>query len=174
MEGWLKKSNFSKLGESKIQSLVRIEAARMQATLFMPLGIKNYSQWFKGESNKASNALSHDDDWDNKELTNISRTFCPSQIPSHFKIVPLPNKITSWLIELLQKLPVNLQYNEVHTQSKLGRGRDGASITNASGMMTSSLNPSPDINGLKSLEPLPWLYTKDGFQDQLMTNWFKA
>jgi hypothetical protein len=28
-EGWLKKSNFSKLGESKIQSSVRIKAARM-------------------------------------------------------------------------------------------------------------------------------------------------
>ena len=43
-EGWLRKSNFSELGESKLQALVRIEAARMQATLFMSLGIKNYSQ----------------------------------------------------------------------------------------------------------------------------------
>ena len=43
-EGWLKKSNFSKLGENKIQSSVRIEAARMQAPIFMSLGIKNFSQ----------------------------------------------------------------------------------------------------------------------------------
>ncbi len=173
-EGWLKKSNFGKLGESKIQSSVRIEEAQMQATLFMSLGIKNYSQWFKEESNKVSDALSRDDDRDDKELTNIFWTFCPSQIPSHFQIVLLPNKITSWLIALLQKLPVNLQYNEVHMQSKLGHGSNGASIAKALGMMTSSLNPSPDINGLKSLEPLLWLYAKDGFQDQLMTNWFKA
>jgi hypothetical protein len=71
VQGWLKKSNFSKLGESKIQSLVRIEAAQMQAKLFMSLGIKNYSQWFKGESNKVSDTLARDDDWDDEELTNI-------------------------------------------------------------------------------------------------------
>jgi hypothetical protein len=70
-EGWLKKSNFSELGKSKIQSSVRIEAARMQATLFMSLGIKNYSQWFKGKSNEVSNALSSNDDRNAKELINI-------------------------------------------------------------------------------------------------------
>jgi hypothetical protein len=70
-EGWLKKSNFSKLEESKIQSSVRIKASQMQATLFMSLGIMNYSQWFKRESNKVSDALSRDDDQDDEELTNI-------------------------------------------------------------------------------------------------------
>ncbi len=70
-EGWLKKSNFSKLGENKIQSLFRIKAARMQAMLFVSLEIKNYSQWFKGELNKVSDALSCNDNRDDKELTNI-------------------------------------------------------------------------------------------------------
>ncbi len=114
-EGWLNKSNFSKLGKSKIQSLVRIEAAQMQATLFMSLGIKNYSQWFKAGSDEVSDALSCNDDWDDKELINIFHAFCPSQIPSHFRIVPLPRKITSWLIALLQKLPVSQQCNKVDT-----------------------------------------------------------
>ncbi len=173
-EGWLKKLNFSELGKSKIQSLVRIEAAQMQATLFMSLGIKNYSQWFKGESNEVSNALSHDDNWDNKELINIFCAFCPSQIPSHFIIVPLPSKITSWLIALPQKLPMNQQFNKVHMRSKLGRGNNGASTTNALGTMTSSSNISQDINKSKSSEPLPWLCKKDGFWDQLMTDWLKA
>jgi hypothetical protein len=146
----------------------------MQATLFMSLGIKNYSQSFKGESNEVSNALSPDDDQDNKELINIFHAFCPSQIPNQFRIVPLPRKITSWLIALLQKLPVNQQFNEVHTRSKLGHGNDGASTTNALGTTTSSSNISHDINKSKSLEPLPWLCKKDGFWDQLMTNWLKA
>ncbi len=70
-EGWLKKLNFSELSKSKIQFLVRIEAAQMEATLFMSLGIKNYSQWFKGESNEVSDALSRDDNRDDKELINI-------------------------------------------------------------------------------------------------------
>jgi hypothetical protein len=146
----------------------------MQATLFMSLGIKNYIQWFKGESDEVSNTLSHDNDRDDKELINIFCAFCPSQTPSHFRIVPLPSKITSWLIALLQKLPVNHQFNEVHMQSKLGHGNDGVSTTNALGTMTSSSNISHDINKSKSLEPLRWLCEKDGFWDQVMTNWLKA
>jgi hypothetical protein len=146
----------------------------MQATLLMSLGIKNYSQWFKGESNEVSNALSRDNNRDDEELINIFCAFCHSQIPSHFRIVPLPSKITSWLIALLQKLPVNQQFNEVHTQSKLGRGNNGASTTNALGTTTSSSNISHNINVSKSSEPLPWLCKKDGFWDQLMTDWLKA
>ena len=146
----------------------------MQATLFMSLGIKNYSQRFKEELNEVSDTLSHDDDRDDKELINFFCAFCPSQIASHFRIVPLPSKITSWLIALLQKLPVNQQFNEVHTQSKLGRGNNGASTTNALGTTTSSSNISHNINVSKSSEPLPWLCKKDGFWDQLMTDWLKA
>jgi hypothetical protein len=146
----------------------------MQATPFMSLGIKNYSQWFKGESNEVSDTLSCNDDRDDKELINFFCAFCPSQIASHFRIVPLPSKITSWLIVLLQKLPVNQQFNEVHRRSKLGRGNDGASTTNALGTTTSSSNISHNINESKSSEPLPWLCKKDSFQDQLMTNWLNA
>jgi hypothetical protein len=40
--------------------------------------------------------------------------------------------------------------------------------------MTLSSNISHNINKSKSLEPLPWLYEKDGFWDQLMTGWLKA
>ncbi len=59
-------------------------------------------------------------------------------------------------------------------QSKLGHGNDGASTTNALGTTTSSSNILHDINKSKSLEPLPWLCKKDGFRDQLMTDWLKA
>jgi hypothetical protein len=127
--GWIRKSNFSELGESKLQASVRIEAARMHATLFMSLGIKNYSQWFKGESNNVSDSHSRDDDWTDEELIKIFHSSCPSQIPNHFEIVTLPNKIISWLTALLRKLPVNQQYREVHTRSKLWRGNVGASTT---------------------------------------------
>jgi hypothetical protein len=110
-----KKSNFSKLGESKIQSLVRIEAAQMQARLLISCGIRNYSQWFQRELNEVSDALSRDNDQDDKESTHIFQTCCPSQIPEHFTIVPLPNKISLWLIALLQKLPEKHHFNEIHT-----------------------------------------------------------
>jgi hypothetical protein len=47
-KGWLKESNFSELGENPIQALVRIKAARMQATLFLKRGLKSYSQMVQG------------------------------------------------------------------------------------------------------------------------------
>ncbi len=78
------------------------------------------------------------------------------------------------MITLLQKLPVNQQFGKVHTRNKLGRGNDGASTTNALRTMTSSSNISQEINESKSSVPLPWLCKKDGFQDQLMTDWLKA
>ena len=146
----------------------------MQATLFMSIGIKNYSQWFRGKLNDVSDSLFQDNNWTDDELINIYCTSCPSQIPSHFKMVLLPNKITSWLTALLRKLPVNQQYNEVHTRSKLWRGNVGASTMVALEMTTSSLNLSPSISESKSWEHLPWLSGKDGLWDQLSTDWLKA
>ena len=146
----------------------------MQATLFMSLGIKNYSQWFRGDLNDVSDSLAQDNDRTDKKLINIYCSLSPSQIPSHFKIVPLPNKITSWLTALLQKLSANQQYNKVYTQSKLWRGNVGASTTIESETMTSSSNLCPSINKSKSFEPLPWPFKKDGFWDQLMTDWLKT
>ncbi len=100
--------------------------------------------------------------------------YYPSQIPNHFKIVPLPNKITSWLIALMHKLPMNQQFKETHPRSKLGHGEDGEGTTKSSEMATSSSNPSPDTSKSSLLELLPWLCVKDSFQDQRMINWLKA
>ncbi len=82
------KSNFSELCECPLQASVRIEAVQMQATLFLSLGIKCYSQWFEGERNHLSDILSHDDDRSDNELTNNAiKSFCPSQVHCHFKII---------------------------------------------------------------------------------------
>ncbi len=91
----------------------------------MSLGIKCYSQWFAGERNQVSDALSHDDDRSNKELTNMIKSFCPSQVPSHFEILQLPKEIILWLTALLLKLPVSMQLSKVHMRSKIGRGDGG-------------------------------------------------
>jgi hypothetical protein len=61
--------------------------------LFISLGIKPYSQWFKGTSNKVSDVLSRNNIRDNKELTIFVFTArhrfqvilkeytCPTKIP---------------------------------------------------------------------------------------------
>ena len=50
-EGWLKLSNFSKLGEDPIQAKVRTEVCRSDAKRKLKFGVKDYSQWFPGEHN---------------------------------------------------------------------------------------------------------------------------
>jgi hypothetical protein len=113
----------------------------------MSLGLKSYSQWFKGKRNEVADALSWDDTRSEEDLTNTFSTFCKSQI-LNFKILPLPKEITSWLTVLLIKLPVNPQYNEEHRQSKLGNGNDGGNITSSLETTTYSLNHLHDINKL--------------------------
>ena len=130
----------------------------------MPLGLKSYSQWFEGKRNKVSDALSRNNNRSNDELTLIIKLSCPTQVPSHFEIQKLPNKIISWLTALLLKLPAKEQVREAHTRSKLSCGAAGRNISNPLvSRTTSTLNNSHKSNGTHSSEHLPWLSGKRGF-----------
>ena len=174
-EGWSYKTNFKEDGEEPIQATVRLEVARDHAHRLMENAIKDYSQWFPGRDNDVSDALSRDDDRDDEELINVLKTFVPSQLPIHFRIVPLPNEIVSWLTSLLQRLPVKKQLQEKHTRTKLGRGVVGVNIANQSEShaidTSTTLRSHSESN---SSEPFPWLCVEDVFQDDLMIPWLKA
>ena len=75
--------------------------------------------------NDVLDALSREDDRNDDEIINIFCSFTPLQIPDYFKIVMLPIKISSSLISLLQRLTVKEQLLEIHTHTKLGRGKSG-------------------------------------------------
>ncbi len=122
-EGWMQKSNFEKSGKDPIQVSVCADAARHHAKLFMDANIKGYSQWFAGKLNNVTNTLSWDWHSNKKELTSILCLHFPQQMPMHFKISPLPSKISSWLILLLQRLPANKQLREEHTTTNLALER---------------------------------------------------
>ena len=175
--GWLCKTNFSEstdVDADPVQSSVRIETARLHTTLFLDTGIKEYSPWFPGRENNVADALSRNFDRSDDDLTQILRNTCPSQLPQHFQIVQLPNEISSWLTSLLQKLPVKEQLREAHTRTKLGRGDDSPCTSPPLDLATTcTLSPSPDPNGTKSLEPLPWLSGKDDTREKLMTPWLR-
>jgi hypothetical protein len=133
------------------------------------------SQWFRGANNNVADALSRDDDRSDDELTNILRTHCYSQLPQHFKIVPLPNKITSWLTSLLLWLPVKQQLEEDHSRTKLGCGNGSQSTATALDFnATPSLTGCQDSTRLKLWVHLPWLFAKDDYQEQLMLPWLTA
>ena len=97
-----------------------------------------------------TDALSRNDDRTDEELTKILCSHCPSQVPEHFRIVPLPNKITLWLTLLLLWLPVKPGLVEEHTKTMLGCGTATLTIATASdsediiSLMTSPDNREPN------------------------------
>jgi hypothetical protein len=170
-EGWTQKTNF-KEDVHKIQASIQIEVARVHALRFMTANIREYSQWFPGSKNQVANVLSCDWDRTNNILNHIRFTHVPSQVPNSFKIVPLPNKISSYVTSLLLRLPVQPQYNKEHTPTTLGRGSAGGNTASPQGLeMTTSLNGSPDANRPTSSVLSPWLCAKGNFCNQLMLPW---
>ena len=178
---WLRKSNFDEEPEdaadpelAKINAAVRNEVCRDDALTAMENEICDYSQWFPGKKNVVADALSRDDDRTDEELTSIFKTFCPEQVPSHFKIVPLPNEITSWLISVLQKLPVREQLREEHTRTKLGRGTDGVSMLKCADFKTTStLTTANDTSESECLEASPKPCDRQDFLADHMKPWLR-
>ena len=122
-----------------------------------------------------ADALSRDNDRTDEELTQILRLHCPSQLPQHFEIVPLPNEIVSWLTSLLLRLPAKQQLMETHSTTKLGRGTATQSTANPSDSETTfSSKTCPKPTKSKSLEVLPWLCVKGNYFDHVMLPWLKA
>ncbi len=85
-------------------------------------------------------------------------------MPTHFEISPIPSKISSWLISLLQRLPVNKQLREEHTTTNLMLGTDGRNIASQLDVETSSWTASPSKSEFSCSEPLPWLIEVDNSQ----------
>jgi hypothetical protein len=102
-EGWMRKLNFSKPDDNPVQAQTRVNAARKYAEIFLNADVKGYSQWFEGKRNNLADALSREWHRTKDKLTSILRSLFPNQMPGHFKILPLPSKISSWLISLLQR-----------------------------------------------------------------------
>ena len=95
-EGWTRKTNFKDADyDNPEETAVRREVSREHAKRFYSKRIREYSQWFPGRSNQVSDALSRDDDRDDKELTKILKSCVPLQVPANFEIRPLPNEIVS-------------------------------------------------------------------------------
>jgi hypothetical protein len=172
-KGWMQNSNFDKSGKDPIQASVRADAARHHAKLFMDANIKGYSQWFVGKPNNAADALSRHWNRDDNKLTSILCLHFPQQMPTHFETSPLPSKISSWLILLLQRLPANKQLREEHTTTNLALGADGRNIASQLDVKTSSWTASPSKSKFSCLDPLLWLSEADNSQTKNMEHWLR-
>jgi hypothetical protein len=101
-KGWMKNMNFSKAGNDPIQASTHVNAARKYTQVFLNADVKGYSQWFTGKRNNFVDALSQEGQRTNKNLTSILCSLFPNQMPDHFEILPIPSKISCYLISLLQ------------------------------------------------------------------------
>ena len=113
---------------------------------FIQAGIAGYSQWFAGKSNNVAGALSREWHCNKEELTFILCSHFPEQMPENFSISQLPNEINSWLISLLQQLPVSEQLRELHMTTGLKPGSGGRDIASLLDATTPSLTGSVTSN----------------------------
>jgi hypothetical protein len=165
--GWMRKPNFKESTDNKahnVKAKVRNEAARKHASLYIDAGVMEYMQWFEGKANNVADSLSRDFHLIDDDLTSLLFCLYPNQLPQHFKIVPLPNKITSWLTSLLQKLPVKEQLREEHTRAKHNPGRVTLNTsTQSNSQVTLSSRSSTETNATISCVVLPLLCLKGNF-----------
>ena len=144
--------------------MIRLKVACLHASHYLSHKIREYSHWFRGANNQVADDLSRDDYRTDKELTKILRLHCPSQVPPHFEIVPLPRKIVLWLTSLLLQLPPKPELAEEHTRTTLGRGPATPNTATAlASTGTISSMECPNSTELYSWGLLPWLYVKGDF-----------
>ncbi len=118
-----------------------------------------------------ADALSQENDESNNKLTHILTSLDIPQTPPNFSIVPLPNKIVSWLTSLL---PVQLQLQETYTRTNLGRGSNGQSGATPLGSgPTHSSMVSPPTKSTGSWELLPGLFATDNSCQSQMAHWLR-
>lgn len=179
-EGWHHKTNFKTdpaeedCDLNPIEAQVRTDISRHFAELCVTNKIVHYAQWFPGEENNVSDALSRDDDRSNEELTNLLYLHFPEQMPGRFEIAPLPVEIVSWLTSLLQKLPVKEQLQERRSRTKIGRSEDGKSTPDQlASRKTSGWTTSTEQTKSRSSVPSQSRFEKDVFLDRLMAPWRK-
>jgi hypothetical protein len=126
-DGWLHKSNFTD-DTCPIQLLV----ARHLATLVIEADTCLYSQWFAGEDNIVSDALSRRFDLTDTALTSLLLSTVPSQVPHGLSICPLPSEIVSWLT-WLQQIAIDKKGSPSRlTKNQLEPGDDGLLTSQAS------------------------------------------
>jgi len=158
--GWLHKSNFYEIGTPIEVHTTKLRVARHLARLLLTNHIKLYSQWLNGHRNGLADALSHNNSTMSiDDLTHHLIHSFPSQVPSNFKIYPLPSEIESFIYSLLQNLPKMQPQPQVTNTSVLERGKSGSSSSSQyPSQMIHYSQDSPSTTEMKSLPYLPKLY----------------
>ena len=148
--GWLCKSNFDDAEP------LHLSLTWAMANLIMDHNSCLYSQWFPGNENNLTDALSRDTHLDDDALLTLLLSHVPKQIPEGFCICPLLLELVSQITTWLRNLPALMESPGAPQRSKLATGATGKySSTRSNLMVTHSSLVSPRASSTTSSLPLP-------------------
>jgi hypothetical protein len=145
--GWIAKSNFG--DANPVQQVI----ARRLAHFLMDHSVHHYAQWFPGKSNLVADSLSRDFDLSDSELIHSLCSRFPSQVPTAFRIVPLPSEVVSFIGAALRRVPIAQQLPSRPTPSTTETGQSISAFSTPSSIeVMSSSRESAREPGSKSSE----------------------
>ena len=119
-------------------------------------------------------SLSHDADLSDADLTKLLLSSPECQLPSNFRIAPLPNETASWIVSQARTLPVRKQLQRPLPRSTLSRGAAGLSSCSSSGPGTTSSSTRCHPETEQSFSaPLPTPSDRPAFRGQSFRDWLR-
>jgi CTP synthase (UTP-ammonia lyase) len=128
---WLHKANIDETKHKPFQA-----AIRHFANLLIKADCCLYRQHFRGCENKVANHLSRKFELTNKLLENLIFSKFSSQVPSTFRLIPIPQSISSWVTWLLQKVRETTESQKGQKRKRKESGDDGLNIATSSKIET--------------------------------------
>ena len=147
--GWMRKSNFQPEGDSDTDTTAKLQVARLLARISLKHKACLYSQWFPGKDNALADSLSRDHHLSPHELTSLVSRKIPQQLPRHFRIVPIPREVGSWICSLLAKMPEQKDRHKPQRMSDIAAGTDGTDYCRKSIYPTTHSSPPSPTNPIK-------------------------
>ena len=172
--GWLRRTNFRENEESDTEWSAKQQVARKLASLVLDSNSCLYRQWFKGTDNLVADSLSRDTLFllPNSHHSML-KLYATEQIPENFKIVQLPNKISSFVTSILQLLPVKQQRLIVPKPSDLLLSRIGNHSLSASELGLRSSTIFQDFRSKSSCQLLHKPLEKPLSLQQITSIWWR-
>ena len=124
--GWISKSSFGD------ECPLLLAIARELAAYMDDHGIAHYSQWFPGKENSVADVLSRDFVLNNDEVVSLIVQRFPTQVPPKFRLVQLPEQITTNVGRLLRLQPKTQQLRTTPVPSAAATGRDTSDFSTPS------------------------------------------
>jgi hypothetical protein len=160
--GWLHRSSFD--DSTPDDPPLRLWVARATARLLLDHSSTLFSKWFPGKENEVADSLSRDHHIPNAALHPLLLSSFPDQMPPHFEICPLPQKLSLQITTWLRKLPPSSQLPKVPTRSAIGTSVTIRPSLNGSNLVTTlSSTPLTPSAASASSVPLPTLTDSEDF-----------